>query len=140
MKFINYPLIIFILMMVFIISGCAVKNSTDAQIFKDISVQEALELIEKNKTNPDFKILDVRTPEEFKAGHIENAVNLDFYSVSFKEELDKLDKENSYFIYCRTGNRSGQAMTIMESLSFKEVYNLSGGISDWITSGIPIVK
>ena len=140
MKFINYLLIIFILLAACFVSGCAVKNSADDRIFRNISVQEASDLIKKNKTNPDFTILDVRTLEEFKGGHIENALNIDFYSATFKEELDKLDKANIYFVYCRTGNRSGQATKIMESLDFREVYNLSAGITDWISSGLSVVQ
>lgn len=140
MKFTNYPLIIFLLMIALILSGCAVKNSTDTRIFKDISIQEAAELIQDNESNPDFAILDVRTLEEFKTGHIEGAINLDFYSTTFSDDLNKLDKENTYFVYCRSGNRSGQAMKIMESLGFIEVFNLSGGINDWIASGLPVVK
>ncbi|GEM_PF-3095679 len=116
------------------------RNLTDTRILKDISIQEAADLIKNNKNNPNFVILDVRTPVEFKEGYIESAINLDFYSTAFKDELDKLDKGRIYFIYCRTGNRSGQAMQIMESLNFRCVYNLSGGIVAWVSAGLPVVK
>ena len=61
-------------------------------------------------------------------------------SETFKEDLDKLDKDKAYFIYCRSGNRSGRAMPIMKELGFKEVYNLSVGIQEWIAEGLPIIK
>ncbi|MFC1962950.1 rhodanese-like domain-containing protein [Chloroflexota bacterium] len=140
MKFTNNPLIIFLLIMALAISGCAVRNATDTRIFRDISTQEAAELIKDNESNPDFTMLDVRTPGEFKAGHIEGAINLDFYSASFSDELAKLNRENTYFVYCSSGNRSGQAMKMMGSLGFNEVYNLSGGMSDWIADGFPVAE
>ncbi len=140
MKFANCPVVIFLLIIALLFSGCSGKEQTDTPILKNISIQEAAELIKDNASNPRFKILDVRTPEEFETGHIEDAINLDFYSVTFKDELDKLNKTNTYFVYCRSGNRSGQAMKMMESLGFKEVYNLSGGINDWIAAGLPVVK
>jgi rhodanese-related sulfurtransferase len=140
MKYFSYCLLFIPLIIALILSGCANNNSADTRIFKDISVQEATDLIKNNQTNPQFIILDVRTPQEFSAGHIEGAFNLDFYDPSFKDELDKLDKGKTYFVYCRTGNRSGQTVKIMESMGFREAYNLSAGIVDWIASGQLVVK
>jgi len=120
--------------------GCTGQTEAPDQVLEDIGVQEAFELIKRNQGNPDFTIVDIRTPEEFNGGHIENAVNIDFYSDTFKEDLDKLDKNKAHFIYCRSGNRSGRAMPIMKELGFKEVYNLSVGIKEWIAEGFPVVK
>ena len=120
--------------------GCAVQTSPTSQILEDIGVQEAFELIQSNQGNPDFLIIDIRTPEEYNEGHIQNALNIDFYAETFSEDLDKLDKSKTYFIYCRSGNRSGRAMTIMKDLGFREVYNLSAGITEWIAEGLPVVK
>ena len=138
MKYKNYSLIIFRLVIILIFSGCGVK--TEEPIFENVSTQEAAEMIKDNADNSNFVILDVRTPEEFKAGHIEGAVNLDFYSPTFKDEINKLDKAMIYFVYCRSGNRSFQAMKIMETMGFREVYNLSVGINDWVENGFPTVK
>jgi rhodanese-related sulfurtransferase len=140
MKYFNYCLLFILLITATILSGCANKNSAGIRVFKDISIQEAADLIKNNQNNPQFIILDVRTPQEFSEGHIEGALNLDFYSPSFKEDLDKLDKTKTYFVYCRTGNRSGQAVKMMESLGFREAYNLSTGIVEWIAAGQPVVK
>ncbi len=110
------------------------------QIIENITPQEAFTLIQNNKTNPDFVILDVRTPEEFADGHIENTINIDYYSETFRDELDKLDKNETYLIYCRSGNRSGKTLDMMVELNFKEVYNMLGGIVQWEAEGLPTTK
>jgi len=97
MKFTNCFIIVFVLIATVIIGGCDVRDNTDTQIFKNITILEAVELIEDNANNTRFTILDVRTSEEFNEGHIEDAINLDFYSDTFSEELDRLDKDNTYF-------------------------------------------
>lgn len=76
-------------------------------------------------------IIDVRTADEYEAGHIDNAINLDFYSDNFADQLEKLDKHKPYSIYCRSGNRSGQTLLLMKELGFKDVANLSGGFTAW---------
>ena len=115
-------------------------QETPTQIIENISPQEAVALIQNNQNNPDFVILDVRTPEEFAGGYIENAINIDFYLETFRDELNKLDKNKTYLIYCRSGNRSGNALNIMEELNFKEVYNMAGGINGWKAEGLPTTK
>lgn len=133
------------------VAGCATqevkesvtpaKEQTIAKtVIKDISPEEAYELIQKNKGNSDFIILDVRTPNEFSEGHIEGAINIDFYSKSFREELNKLNKTKTYLVYCRTGHRSGLASKIMEELGFQHIYNMKGGIVKWKAKGFPVVR
>ncbi|MFP4567601.1 MAG: rhodanese-like domain-containing protein [Candidatus Woesearchaeota archaeon] len=87
----------------------------------------------------DVVLIDIRTPDEFNSGHINGAMNLDFYSSTFKEELDLLDKSKTYLIYCRTGSRTGQTLNIMKNLGFSEVYDLSGGIVAWQSNNFPLV-
>ena len=120
-----------------LLSGCA-ERITAIQAIKDISVKEVYDLIAKNKDNQSFIIIDVRTPEEFANEHIENALNLDYYSEKFRDELNKLDKEKTYLIYCRSGNRSGKALSIMKELAFREVYNMLGGVIQWKAEGYPL--
>ena len=110
------------------------------QIIKDITNEASYQMIMDNKTDPDFIILDVRTAEEFDDGHIEDAIKIDFYSETFSEELDELNKTKTYLIYCRTANRSGQAMDMMKDLNFSEVYNMLGGIVEWEANGYPVVS
>ena len=132
--------LIFLLLITVFVFGCFNQTESPHQILSDIGAQSAFELIQHNQGNETFVIIDVRTLEEFNEGHIENAINIDFYSEAFKEDLDKLDKDKIYFIYCRSGNRSGRAMPIMKELGFKEVYHLSVGIQEWRAEGWPIIK
>lgn len=69
-------------------------------------------------------VLDVRTPEEFAGGHLPGAQLLDFSGGEFAEALPSLDPEAEYVVYCRSGNRSGQAVALMENAGFAHVTNL----------------
>jgi len=116
------------------------KSETPTQITEDVTPEEAFSLIEDNLNNPNFVIIDVRTPQEFAEERIEGAINLDFYADTFKDELNKLDKTKTYVIYCRSGGRSGNALTLMQELGFNEVYNVQGGIINWKSAALPIIK
>lgn len=83
-------------------------------------------------------VLDVRTPEEFAQGRIADSVNIDFYAPTFAAQLDELDKDTPYFVYCRSGNRSAETIDTMRELGFTEVYELEGGIVSWAGAGLPI--
>lgn len=77
-------------------------------------------------------ILDVRTDTEVEEGVIPNAIHIDIYKgQEFIDEVEKLDKSKNYYVYCRSGNRSGQACQIMEELGFDKTFNLSGGMLQW---------
>ena len=69
-------------------------------------------------------VLDVRTPEEFGESHVKSSINIDFLASTFSEEVSKLDKNQSYKLYCRSGNRSGNATVVMKDLGFTDVENL----------------
>ncbi len=77
----------------------------------------------------DVVILDVRTPEEFKETHVTGARNIDFKSPGFKAEIEKLDKDKSYKLYCRSGNRSGKTLDLMKTMGFRDLENL-GSVKD----------
>jgi len=74
-------------------------------------------------------LIDVRTPAEFAAGHLEGAINIDFQSPTFAAEVSALDPTGSYTLYCRSGNRSGQALAVMKDLGFTDLSN-AGGLED----------
>ena len=77
-------------------------------------------------------ILDVRTESEVDEGSIPNALNIDIYQgQNFIFDLEELDKNKNYYVYCRSGSRSGQACAIMNQLGFENAYNLMGGILKW---------
>ena len=76
----------------------------------------------------DVQLVDVRTPREFNQGHIEGAINIDFYSEKFNEEFNKLVKDKAVYLYCRSGKRSRYSSNKLEALGFTEIYDLQGGI------------
>jgi len=76
-------------------------------------------------------LLDVRTPGEVAQGIIEGATVIDFFANDFQTQISALDKDKNYFVYCRSGNRSGQACQMMDQLGFKNLVNLEGGILAW---------
>ncbi|WP_430909352.1 rhodanese-like domain-containing protein [Maribacter sp. 2-571] len=77
-------------------------------------------------------ILDVRTEDEVAEGYIPNAMNIDIHlGQGFLDALEELDKSKSYYVYCRSGGRSGQACAIMNSVGFEKAYNLEGGFMNW---------
>ena len=135
-----------LILAVLLTSGCiqtktnTIMSETQIQIIENITPEGAYILTQENKGNPNFVILDVRTPEEFLGEHIENAVNLDYYSDTFRNDLDKLDKNKTYLIYCRSGNRSENALNIMKEIDFRELYNMLGGIIKWQSEGLPTTK
>lgn len=96
---------------------------------KDINQDEWQEFLQDDKN---AVILDVRTPGEVEEGYIGNMTHIDFLEgQTFLEEIEKLDKSKNYYIYCRSGNRSGQACDIMEQMGFETTYNLEGGFMNW---------
>jgi rhodanese-related sulfurtransferase len=84
--------------------------------------------------------LDVRTPSEFAEGFIEGARLIDFQSGNFENEIAALDKNATYAVYCRSGNRSGQAVKVMQDAGFTNVFNMNGGVIDWANAGLPLVN
>ncbi len=93
----------------------------------------------KKISDTSIVLLDVRTPAEFAAGHIAGATNIDFESGTFESDIQKLDKSKSYAVYCRSGNRSGQATALMAKDGFKTIFNLDGGIINWQSEGNAVV-
>ncbi len=94
-----------------------------------------------------MKFVDVRTADELlnggasgetARGFIPGAINIDYYAADFREQLARLDSNKPYVIYCRTGNRSDSAASIMKELGFTEVYNLPGGFIEWKAHGYPV--
>ena len=95
----------------------------------DISPKDLNQIF--NKKLSENIILDVRTKEECSESKIPGSLNIDYYSENFKDNLDKLNKNLNYYIYCRSGNRSGKTVIILRDKGFKNVYNLEGGILAW---------
>ncbi|MEW6254141.1 MAG: rhodanese-like domain-containing protein [Planctomycetota bacterium] len=105
-----------------------------------VEAQEARALIDRENGNGDFVILDVRTPEEFAAGHIAGAINicLTCSPPPFEEAIAALDKNDTYLVYCRSANRSATAVSIMARQGFTDIYELQDGLVDWQAAGLPV--
>ncbi len=85
-------------------------------------------------------IIDVRTQREFESGHLEGAINLDIYQKNFREEISKLDKSKSYYVYCKTGIRSRSAVKYMRQNGFSNVCDLEGGLNYLARAGVKIIQ
>ena len=110
------------------------QESTTA---KNIPAKDFQQII---KTKENAIILDVRTPKEVAAGHLVNAIHIDYYDPDFKIKVSKLDMTKPILIYCHSGRRSGIAMSNLREMGFVEVYNLETGILGWNSAGFPIEK
>ena len=106
----------------------------------NLTAEEFYQLILDNKQNNDFIILDVRTPAEYNEGHIADSNMIDFYADDFAELISRLDKSKTYAVYCRSGNRSGRTLKMMEGMGFDTVYNMLGGIKSWEALSLPVIK
>lgn len=103
-------------------------QAQDSTAGKTISQNKFQRLLKKNNT----VLLDVRTADEYKAGHIPGAIQIDVMQPDdFKKKVSSLDKEKRYLIYCRSGKRSSNAKVVMKQLGFTRLYDLEGGINEW---------
>ncbi|MFA6078002.1 MAG: rhodanese-like domain-containing protein [Candidatus Paceibacterota bacterium] len=93
---------------------------------KNIKPEEVAEVLAQGAT-----LLDVRTEDEFLDGHIPGAINIEIGEMS-DEDIEQLDKEKTYVLYCRSGGRSSRAAQMLEALDFGDVYNLEGGYMEWV--------
>ncbi|MFN3706008.1 MAG: rhodanese-like domain-containing protein [Thermoflexales bacterium] len=105
-------------------SGARVKSLTPQQYHQDFRQREHV-------------LVDVRTPAEFRTGHIPGARNIDVQVID--RHLDKLPSDKPIVLYCRSGNRSSIAASILQRAGFTEVYDL-GGIGEWVAAGFPIQR
>ena len=104
-------------------------NSTSQEFqFTNMKAVEAAKIL---KDNPKAVVLDIRTPAEFNEGHIPNAVNIDYKADSFESELDKLDRDTTYLMHCRSGRRSANSFETFKKLGFKNIIHMDDGILGW---------
>jgi rhodanese-related sulfurtransferase len=101
---------------------------TKEQVYSNVSAEQAKTVL---YNNADVIALDVRTEGEYKSGKIDKAIHIDYNATDFKEQINKLDKKNTYLVYCRSGSRSSAAMEIMKAEGFMFLYHLEGGILSW---------
>jgi len=106
----------------------------DGDQCREASPEECRRAIEEEQC----RIVDVRTPAEFGQGHLENAMNIDYYAPDFRERIAALDREHPYVIYCKKGARGAKAMDILKQAGFRRVYNIAGGVEGWTRAGLPL--
>jgi rhodanese-related sulfurtransferase len=100
----------------------------------------AREFSQQIANSPNALILDVRTPEEFGEGHLEDALNIDYRADEFEQAVSKLDKSKPVYVYCRSGGRSAGAALHMRQSGFGRVYELKGGIIAWKKAGLAVKR
>jgi thioredoxin 1 len=115
----------------------AVGFLSQAQSVKKLDPQS---FEKKFKEVKDPILIDVRTQDEYAQGHLANAKVIDINSSDFETRVSKLDKSKPVFVYCKAGSRSNKAANILSGLGFKEIYDLSGGITSWRAENKPIEK
>jgi rhodanese-related sulfurtransferase len=110
----------------------AEKSGTKAG---NITISDADKLLKENKA---VVVLDVRTADEFKAGHIPGAMSIDFYQPDFRTKLGGLDRNQTYLVHCKSGGRSAKTEALMKELKFNSVLHLNEGFSKWEAAGKPV--
>ena len=114
-----------------LLAGC----SSDSASVENVSADQFLTA----SAEPGTVVVDVRTPAEFAAGHVDGAVNIDVESGNFASEIAALPKDTKYAVYCRSGRRSTLATDQMAEAGFTSLVNLEGGVADLQAAGAPIV-
>lgn len=132
------------------LTGCGSDEATDSSPKTTAPANDKMETgvteldpamaAEALAADPPPFILDVRTPEEFAQGHIEGAVNIDFQGTSFDDKIAELDPSATTFVYCRSGNRSSQAVAKMQAAGFTDILHLSDGVIGWEAADQPLVN
>lgn len=97
----------------------------------------AQKLIEENRDNAKFVIIDLRTQREFDEGHIEGAKQIHYYATNFMRVMSEIDRESTLFLYCQKGRQSPLAFRALQRLRFAQIIILDGGIEEWIKAGLP---
>ena len=133
----GYTVLLLIFLFGFMLPSCGAQQDRNITA---LAPTEASNLIEKHKGDSEFVILDIRTPGEYQSGHLQDAIMIDFYAQSFADEIGRLDRDKSYLVYCRSGNRSARSMDLFKKLQFQKIYHLSSGIREWISKGLPLVR
>ena len=121
----------FVFFSLLLVYSCQIFESKDINVISDTQFTEI--------QDTDYILVDVRTIEEYESGHIQDAVNFDFYSESFQNDILSLDKSSSIILYCRTQNRSTKTANYLKENGYKEITVLEGGITSWVKNGNDLV-
>ncbi len=113
---------------------CACQDKSVAQEIRVLSPEKFKEALANKKA---VQLVDVRTPEEFSEGHLENAQNINISESNFITEVEKLNLDEPIYIYCRSGKRSAKAALVLKDVGFKEIYDMDGGYLHWQEANSP---
>ncbi len=123
-----FRIIFFSLIFIF---SCEFLSTTEVNIISD---NQFLEM-----QDTDYTLIDVRTTEEYESGHIQNALNFDFYSESFQKDILTLEKNSQIILYCRTQNRSTKTADFLKENGYRKIKVIKGGITSWVKNGNDLV-
>lgn len=143
MKFLKHA--IFLFLIAFAVSTVSAQTTQPASTAGSVSANSPAllspKLFKKQFKKAKNKVLiDVRTPEEFAEGHLRKAQNIDYQNDNFKEQISKLDKSKTYYLYCRSGKRTVGAAEVMQKTGFENIVVLEGGLLAWKEQRLPVKK
>ncbi len=118
----------------------APAQSQDAAVAMKVTHIDAAQASALMTARPNLVVLDVRTPGEFAAGHIDGAVNIDFKNSNFAAQLSVLDKSQGYLIHCRSGGRSTRSLQTFKQAGFSHIIHMDGGMIGWNRASLPTVN
>lgn len=121
------------------VSGCSSSDPTGSSASQSTGQHMTASDFSTAMAKPGTIVLDVRTPAEYASGHLPQAQNIDIEAGDFATKIASLDKNATYAVYCRSGNRSGVALEQMAGVGFTHLYDLDGGIGAWQSMGGPMV-
>ncbi|HZN65110.1 MAG TPA: prolyl oligopeptidase family serine peptidase, partial [Tepidisphaeraceae bacterium] len=122
--------------LVFLLLASAACVAAAQEGVSKISVEE----FDKKRKEPGVVVLDVRTPQEYEAGHVPGAVNLNFNDEQFQKKVASLDKDKTYLVHCASGRRSAKAAALMKEKGFNRLFDFSGSMNAWNQAGKPVEK
>ncbi|WP_372368944.1 rhodanese-like domain-containing protein [Candidatus Uabimicrobium sp. HlEnr_7] len=125
--------ILYVIGCIFLLS-CA--DNGRKNILENVSAKKAQAIIDESSV----VVLDVRTENEFRDGHIKNAININCQSSDFMDKIQNLDKSTTYVLHCKSGGRSTFAINKMKELGFSTIYHMNGGMNEWANNKLPIEK
>lgn len=111
--------------MLIALAACSNKTSNASSADIDVATFDTW------RQSPNVLVLDVRTPDEYAAGHVDGALNVDYYSPDFEQQLKKLPKKDTVLVYCASGRRSSNSVDALKKAGFSFVGNLTGGYNNY---------
>lgn len=123
--------------LVFLFIAMFTLLSCEAQQKKGVELVPPAQF-EKQIAEHKGQLIDVRTPKEFAAGHLEGAQNIHLYDKDFSQRVDKLDKKKTVYVYCKAGGRSAEAVDTLKAKGFVHIVELQGGTDAWTEAGKPL--